>query len=76
MSNVEWLRATVSPIPKPRKEQRPPASLSSQENSTSKEAVDISWGSEFTELKEYPIIFLQDQARQVLVVIVQNQSDN
>jgi hypothetical protein len=27
MSKVEWLRAAVSPIPKPRKEQRPPASL-------------------------------------------------
>jgi hypothetical protein len=25
---AEWLRAAVSPIPKPRKEQRPPASLS------------------------------------------------
>jgi len=28
MSKAEWLRAAVSPIPKPRKEQRPPASLS------------------------------------------------
>jgi hypothetical protein len=56
---VEWLRAAVSPIPKPRKEQCPPASLSRNDFMVSpirrihgNKDIHISWDSLVTELRQ------------------------